>query len=53
MLDIDALVGWVVGDGGVAEVLELLIKITDDVGLEKFAVDVTPMVVMILGAPSK
>lgn len=51
VLDVAAPVGEIVEDGRVAEVLELLVEIRDDVGLEEAVVDVTPMVVRMVGVP--
>ena len=53
LLDVDTAVDWVVEVGRVSEVLVLVVETMDDVGLEEAVVDVTPMVVRILGVPSK
>ena len=51
VLDVAAPVDGIVEDGRVVEVLELVVEIRDDVGLEEAVVDVTPMVVRTVGVP--
>ena len=51
VLDVATPVDGTVEDGRVAEVLELVVEIRDDVGLEGAVIDVTPMVVRMVGVP--